>query len=247
MKLTTLLFLASSFVSCVVSAQIQLKFIVNHPGSPPYIYKTTDADNYLGIIPDVLKELIETNQLNIRFVSNSRIRSENALYQGKIDLMMLSHKWLKQPEKLIATIPILQHRSFLYGVEEFSEQFSLKDIKSIRKICTRVGFNYPNLEPYFQQNMLNRIDSSSQVTMLRMLYKGRCDYAIFNENNAISLMISSEFKEKKLYQGKSPISTVPLNIILRPELTKEKRILDLHIKKLMKSGELQRIINHHIQ
>lgn len=217
---------------------------MNHPSSLPYLYHQTSSDQYIGVIPDILKELIETNQLDIRFVTNSRKRSEEAMYEGEVDLILLSIEWLRQPERLIATIPIHAHRSFIYGIEKFDDKFSLSKLKQ-QYICTKDSYSYPNLEPYFSKGILIRLDSSSHVTMLRMLYKRRCDYVIFNEYNALSLMKSPEFKAHKLYHEKRPISEVPLNIILRPELTKEKEILDKHIQKLIISGELQRLINYH--
>jgi len=66
-----------------------------------------------------------------------------------------------------------------------------------------------------------------------------------NEFNALNLINSSFFTGEKLYRSKSPISIVPLNIILRPELTHEKIILDEHIKYLKKNGDIQRFINNH--
>jgi len=211
-------------------AQQKLKFIVNYPGSAPYLYFDQKAKNYQGIIVDILKDLRVKKQLDIRFVADSRLRSEEALYQGKVDLTMLSTTWLKDPNKVIATIPLLTHRSYLYSTKAIDPKFDLNNLSEAKSICTRQGYSYPNLKPYFNTKKLIRLDSSMHITMLRMLFKRRCNYAIFNEYNALSLMKEKEFAGNKIYHGKYPISEVPLNIILRPELTKEKDILDKHIK-----------------
>jgi ABC-type amino acid transport substrate-binding protein len=219
---------------------------VSYPGSEPYLYQHLDNDTYLGIIPDILSALIKTKRIDIRFVSNSRKRSEEYMYQGKADLMLLSKSWLSQPEKLITTIPLHQHRSFLYQTDKFTSNFLLSDINEQKKICTRKGFRYPHLKPYFLNKKLVRVDSSSQTTTLKMLFKKRCDLVVLSEYHALTIMKSPIFKNKLLFRSETPISVVPLNIVLRPELIQVKNLLDKHIKKLQTNGELDKIISHYI-
>jgi len=220
---------------------------VSYPGSAPYLYQKPNNDKYFGIIPDMLSDLIKTKQLDIRFVSNSRKRSEEYLYAGKADMMLISPRWLSQPEKLITTLPLHQHRSFLYKTTKFNSSFSFTDNKDRKKVCTRKGFNYPNLDPYFLNNQLIRIDSSSQTTTLSMLFKQRCDLVILSEYHALSIMKTPLFKNKQLFRSDQPISVVPLNIVLRPELIQVKKLLDNHIEALVRTGELKNIINSYIQ
>ena len=235
-----------SFASYSVKANDPLLFIVSYPGSAPYLYQNIEDETYFGIIPDILSSLIETKKIDIRFVANSRKRSEDYLYQGKADLMLISQSWLSNPEKLIATIPLHQHRSYLYQTEKFPGDFSLDNLAQRKSICTRKGFVYPNLEPYFVNKQLIRVDSSSQTTTLSMLFKKRCDLAILSEYNALTIMKLDLFKQNKLFRSINPISTVPLNIILRPELYYVKNMLDEHIRKLSLSGELESIIDKYI-
>jgi len=235
-----------AFTSSSVFASTELLFIVSYPGSAPYLYQNPSNDTYIGIIPDILSNLIETKKLKVRFVSNSRKRSEEYMYQGKADLMLISKSWLSQPEKLIATVPLHQHRSFLYQVNKFPNNFSLDNIHEQKKVCTRKGFLYPHLEPYFINNKLIRVDSSSQTTTLKMLFKSRCNMVMLSEYHALSIMKLPLFKNKKLFRSDYPISVVPLNIILRPELIHVKEILDEHIGELIKSGELEHIVNKYI-
>ena len=217
-----------------INAKEPLLFIVNHPGSAPYLYFDKNKNIYRGVIPDILKNLIETNQLNVKFISNSRKRSEEYIYQGNADLIMLSKAWVKKPAKIISTIPLHQHRSFLYQTTAFSDSFSLEDSHESDNLCTRKGFFYPNLAPYLNSKRLIRLDSSNHLSMLKMLFKNRCDYVVLNEFNALNLINSSFFEGKKLYRSKLPVSVVPLNIILRANLMREKQVLDKHIRMLIR-------------
>ncbi|WP_206484505.1 transporter substrate-binding domain-containing protein [Thalassotalea sp. G2M2-11] len=229
-----------------VIANDTLLFVVNDRGAAPYIYHNKTDWGYSGLIPDVLKELTDTGKLSIRYVSNSRQRAEESLYEHKVDMMMLSEAWLKHPEKVIVSEPIHMHRSFLYGTTPFPENFSLIDNQNSEFVCTRKGYVYPYLQEFLESKRLIRVDSNSQVSMMRMLYKQRCDYLVMNEFNAIQIMNLPEFKNKKLYHTSKPTSSVPLNIVLQKELYSVKKMIDRHIRKLKANGEITRLLHHHV-
>jgi len=229
-----------------VNAKDPLLFVISHPGSKPYLYYNESKKVYEGIIPDILEELINSSEINVKFISNNRQRSEEYMYSGNADLMMLSKSWLSKPEQLIATVPILQHRSFLYQSKPFSENFLLDNAPKKATVCTREGFRYPNLDKHFKNKTLVRVDSSSQLYMLKMLFKERCDFTIMNEYVAMNLVNSPFFEDEEIYPSPAPISSVPINIILRPTLVKEKQLLDEHILALQKSGEFEQIIQKHL-
>ena len=226
-----------------LKADDHLRFVVNDPGSSPYLFYDNAQKKYVGIIPEVLQGV---TQLNIRFISNSRKRSEEYIYADKADMIMLSKAWLKHPEKVIATITIHQHRSFLYRTKEFPENFSLEKLHKTELVCTRKGYFYPTLKIYFDNKILERVDSSSQISMMKMLLKKRCDYTAMSEFNAQNVLRSSALKNKVIYRSKQPISMVPLHIILRAEFAREKAILDKHIRQLQESGEFTRILTKYV-
>lgn len=240
-------FLVCILISLPASTQTNktLLFVVSHPGSAPYLYLNKELNQYQGVIPDVLHQLIATDKINVRYISNSRKRSEEYIYQGQADLMMLSKSWLSHPERIIASEALHEHRSYLYKITPFTDDFSLDDQTKRDPICTRQGFIYPNLYQAFKTNRLFKVDSSNHLSMMSMLFKERCTFVIMNEYNALTIMNSGAFRDKKLYRSKRPISTVPLNIILRPSLVTTKKVLDKHINFLKKSGEMSRIIERH--
>jgi polar amino acid transport system substrate-binding protein len=236
------------FCSCLltfwIKADEQLLFVVNAPGSPPYLFFDNNQSKYMGVIPDILQGI---KPFNIRFISNSRQRSEEQIYSKNADMMMLSKAWLKHPNKVVASISIHEHRSFLYRSKEFPENFSLKDSNISEFICTRKGYFYPNLAVFFNNKRLIRVDTSNHISMMKMLFKHRCDYTVMNEFNAQNVMQSPTFENQSIYRSELPISIVPLNIIMRSELDKEKIILDEHIRQLKENGKLKNIMKKYIQ
>lgn len=241
-----ILFLLSGLLVSDALASEPLRFIVNYPGSAPYLYFDKESDKYKGVIPDILQPLIEQNKLKIRYIANSRKRSEEYMYDGVADMIMLSEQWLSQPDQLIASIPLLEHKSFLYKSRPFSANFSLSESSRRDRLCARQGYIYPNLQVHIDSKRLIRVDSSNHLSMLRMLFKDRCELVVMNEYNAANLMNSSFFTDEKLYSSEEPITVVPLNIILRKPLVKEKQILDAHIRQLREQGDIERFIDKHM-
>lgn len=237
-------FLSLLLLGFNTSAQNELTFVVSEPGSAPYIYVKDGI--YVGIIPEILEGLIDSGVLKVKYLSNSRSRSEEYLYQGKADMMFLSKSWLKHPKKIIATISILPHRAFFYKTNKFGPNFSLSNLKNEKSVCTIKNYKYPSLETYFHSQALKRVDSTNHKTMFRMLLKNRCDMVISNELNAKTLFNFQEFKRETFFRSDEPTSNVPINIILRPSLISTQKLINSHIKRLQNSGELEKIINKNV-
>jgi polar amino acid transport system substrate-binding protein len=231
--------------SAPVAAQPPLTFMVNHPGSAPFLYKKDAQGEYLGVVADFLHGLSKSTKLKIRFIDTNRQRGEDALYKGSLDLGLLSPAWVRHPTKLLASTPLVMHRSFLYGLAPFPDDFSLESLATGSAICTRRVFDYPVLSAYFTSGKLMRMDSSSQTTMLKMLSKNRCHWAIMNEFNAMALSNVSGLELPHIYRSKQPVNEVPLNIMLRQGLTREQALIDRYIKQFKASGELARSLDYH--
>jgi len=241
----SILFLMSSALYAETTPS--LLFVVNHPGSLPYLYFDKASQSYQGVVPAILQGLIEKQDINIDYISNNRQRSEDQLYQGSGDLTMLSSAWLKSPDKLISTEPIHQHRSFLFSTRPFPEGFSLASSIRSFTLCTRSGYAYPVLSKYFDSERLVRVDSSNHLSMLRMLFKGRCDLVVLNEFSALNLINSSFFEGEELFRSVQPVSVVPLQLVLRAQLIKERELINHHILTLKRSGKLGEIIRQYTQ
>lgn len=178
-------------VSVSVYARQKLTFAVNFPGSPPYLYIDKDSEQYVGLVVDFFKTMQDATGLTVEYMDVNRERSEQFVYQGKADAFLSSTAWLKHPEKAISTIKLSDNITYLYSTTPFPQAFTL-DSLSTEYICTRNSYVYPTLQRYFD-NSGRRVDSSSQATMLSMMLGGRCDYAVINQYNALSLFNAAPF------------------------------------------------------
>jgi polar amino acid transport system substrate-binding protein len=219
-------------------------FCVNSPGSAPYLYYDEKQKKYNGVVTDFFHQLIEDKLLEIEYLDSNRIRSEKFLYEGTADIFLSSRSWLSNPEKVLISDSLLAHRSFLYGMNEFPSDFELRNL-SKKRICTRRGYHYPVLEPLFASKALARADSSSQSTMIDMLIRGRCDYAIFNEHNASYLILSDKFCDRKFFKSPQAISSVDIAFILGAELVASLQLINQHLKSFKANNQQQRSLAFH--
>lgn len=222
------------------------RFAVNSPGAPPYLYIDPKSDTYVGLLNDVLQEASHMHGLSFEFLDSNRVRNETLLNTNKIDAFLLSKVWLKNPNQAIASIPLFSHRMFLYKMKPFEDSFTLSQLKG-HKICTRDGYIYPSLTKMTENGFINRVDSSSKISVMNMLVAGRCDYAIMNEFNAAKVFDLREFKDNTFYMSPRPSDKTHTEIILRPELTKLKTQLDQTIAAMQSDGSLSESLQFHVK
>lgn len=221
-----------------------MSFAVNSPGTAPYLYYVAESDEYRGVVPDLFASLSASTSLHVEFIDSHRNRSESFVYRGDIDMFLSSIDWITDPSAVIATSPLLEHKSYLYSLNPLSEDFSLSTIQEW-KVCTRRGFTYPSLEPLFEAGQLLRIDSRSHKTMLKMLVKGRCDLVEINEHNANALFRLDELRSLQFYRSPEPTSIVELSLLMHPSRSEQRDIIDEAIKRFKSSGEFETSLNSH--
>jgi ABC-type amino acid transport substrate-binding protein len=223
---------------------LKLIFSVNAPGSAPYLYYDQKQQKYTGVVTDFFEQLIEDKVLEIDYLDSNRTRSEKFLYDGTADIFLSSRSWLSNPEKVLISDSLLSHRSFLYGMKAFSNDFDLKNLRK-KQVCTRRGYHYPALQPLFVDRSLSRSDSSSQLTMLQMLIKGRCDYAVFNEHNASYLILSDKFCNEKIFKSPTAISSVDIAFILGDGLETPLQLINRQLKDFKATSQDQKSLAFH--
>jgi ABC-type amino acid transport substrate-binding protein len=213
-----------------------LLFAVNSPGYAPYLYFDTTTKRYVGLVNDFFAELEEQGVFKALYVDSNQARSIQFVIDGKVDLYLANKGWVKQPSKLITSIPIAHHLTYLYSTTPFDNDLSVMTLAD-KRICTQQEFVYTGLEDSFKNNKLKRVDSSSQKTIGSMLAKGRCDFAIFSNYNATSVFSTAPFCNLTVYQSPQPTSDIDLTIVMRPELHEVKTVLDKQIQAFIANGK----------
>lgn len=234
---------------CTADDQVQvssIRFAVNTPGSPPYLYFDSDTQTYQGVVVDFFASQTLSRQFSVNFLDSNRARNESLLASADVDVFLSSDSWIDTPNDFLISDVFLQHDSYMYATSSFDGPF-IPAKKLATSICTRYGYTYPVLQRFFDDDNRDvaRVNSSSQFTMTMMLSKGRCDFAIMNEYNARSVMFDEKFCDTTFYQSPNVISSVNLVFIIRSGLDSLKHEIDSALKHFVESGERQQSIERH--
>jgi ABC-type amino acid transport substrate-binding protein len=222
----------------------ELTFAVNTPGSFPYLYYDDLSQTYKGLVPEFFAALKRRELLDVTFVDSNQQRSETFVKEGKVDLYLANLGWVSEPNKVITSIPIIQHKTFLYSLTPFDNDFDFASVEN-KRVCTQLGYAYTGLQAYFEAGKLVRFESSTQDTLGLMLAKGRCDYAVLNNYNAKVIFSAPEYCGLTIHQSPKPTSTVPLTIVMRPALHKVKALIDAELTGFITSGKATQSLASH--
>lgn len=235
-----------SFTSQAATPSQSYKFAINSPGSKPYLYFNSSSKTYQGVLADLFEELYAQAGIKIIYLDSSRARSEKLVREGIADMFMLGKVWLDKPDSFLLSKTFMPHASYIYATSPINKPF-LPAEHTGATVCTRYGFIYPVLQPFFNKRHLGllRMNSASQTTMTTMLEKGRCQYAIMSEQNAQSIMYQKKFCSTAFYQSPNVISSVALVLVINPKhKTLEEQINKL-IDRQTENGQLAASINYH--
>ena len=192
-----------------------LKFVLYYPQVPPYMYQDEKTQKVVGLVPEVLQDFFQQQNIRVQYVADNRTRAEHRLYQGEVDAILLAKEWTQHPDQLLFSEPLLEHQDYLFARQPMAAQGQLADWVKGKAICTRQYYVYDALTPFFQTNETARVDSSSEMTQLKMLLNGRCDFAFMNEHVA-NWLLHHHFPNQQLYRSAKGFSPVGLTVAFHP-------------------------------
>ncbi|MBU0914336.1 MAG: transporter substrate-binding domain-containing protein [Gammaproteobacteria bacterium] len=217
-KVQVLMLLALLSCASAIQAepkQAELKFVLYYPQVPPYMYQDEKTQKVVGLVPEVLQDFFQQQHIRVQYVVDNRTRAEHRLYQGEVDAILLAKEWTQHPDQLLFSEPLLEHQDYLFARQPLAAQGQLADWVKGKAICTRQYYIYEALTPFFQTNETARVDSSSEMTQLKMLLNGRCDFAFMNEHVA-NWLLRHHFPEQQLYRSAKGFSPVGLTVAFHP-------------------------------
>jgi hypothetical protein len=68
----------------------------------PFLSNPTRVDTWF------FTDLEQQGICKVVYVDSNQLRSEKFVVEGKVDLHLANRRWLKHPDKVIASIPIVQ-------------------------------------------------------------------------------------------------------------------------------------------
>ena len=217
-KVQVLMLMALLCCVSTVQAEVKLadlKFVLYYPQVPPYMYQDEKTQKVVGLVPEILQDFFQQQNIRVQYVADNRTRAEHRLYQGEVDAILLAKEWTQEPGRLLFSEPLLEHQDYLFARQPMAAQGQLADWVKGKAVCTRQYYIYDALTPFFQTNETARVDSSSELTQLKMLLNGRCDFAFMNEHVA-NWLLHHHFPDQQLYRSAKGFSPVGLTVAFHP-------------------------------
>ena len=229
-----------ALLSCATALQAEpkstdLKFVLYYPQVPPYMYQDEKTEKVVGLVPEVLQDFFQQQNIRVQYVADNRTRAEHRLYQGDVDAILLAKEWTQHPEQLLFSEPLLEHQDYLFSLQPMAAQGQLADWVKGKAICTRQYYVYDALTPFFQTNETARVDSSSEMTQLKMLLNGRCDFAFMNEHVA-NWLLHHHFPNQQLYRSAKGFSPVGLTVAFHPRWKPQLAAFNLYLAEQRQQG-----------
>lgn len=222
-----------------------LRLAVIYLEEPPFVYTKNDSE-YLGIVPSLARALSRELGMRLEFLPTARKGLEQSLIDGKADTTWLSPDWVMNKSKLIFSDSVFLHREFLYSKEPFIESSNPLDWLQNKTICIRQDYQYPTLNRFFDDAVAQAVKVSSQVPLVNLLIKDRCDLMYVNEYRE-SWMIASLGIKHKIWRSSKALAESDLGFMFNHNWRTKMPQINQALMSIKDSGELETIIQSNIQ
>lgn len=222
-----------------------LKFVLYYPQVPPYMYQDEKTEKIVGLVPEVLQDFFQQQNIRVQYVADNRTRAEHRLYQGEVDAILLAKEWTQHPEQLLFSEPLLEHQDYLFARQPMAAQGQLADWVKGKAICTRQYYIYDALTPFFKTNETARVDSSSEMTQLKMLLNGRCDFAFMNEHVA-NWLLHHHFPDQQLYRSAKGFNPVGLTVAFHPRWKPQLAAFNQYLAEQRQQGTIAQWLKFYV-
>jgi len=156
-------------------------FNISKQGYPPFMLPGDTENQPSGIIYEILKKILSKQGLSVETISIPKNREQRYFELGYVDAHATAVEWIDQPQNYVFSDPILEIRNVVFSRADAPLQFQQLENLIGKKLITRLGFLYPPLTTLFETGKIGRQDTTSNLSMLKMVLGGRGDGAIMND------------------------------------------------------------------
>ncbi|MGE4292598.1 MAG: substrate-binding periplasmic protein [Desulfovibrio sp.] len=171
----------TGFPGTAQATQRMLVAFVPDTNWPPYLLGNTE-DQPIGLLPDLLREVLEPLGYGVRFLHLPNKRGWVMLDSGEVDLHFKAREWVPNADDYLWSDPVFDSENVLLSSRKRPLDFdTLDDLKGLR-IAVISSFVYPRLNELFTSGEAVRIPVDSPFSMLNLVDMGRVDAAVVNRS-----------------------------------------------------------------
>jgi polar amino acid transport system substrate-binding protein len=222
-----------------------IRFAIIYTEEPPYVYSNKMSE-YNGIIPKVVQALGRELSFDVAFFPTSRKGLEASIIKGQADFTWLAPEWSQNTERLIFSEPVLNYREFLYSLQPFYLSDKPADWVRGKTICVHENYTYPVLTPFFEQQIAEPIEVSSEVLITSIFLGQKCDLIYINELRA-NWAFQALSSEIEIYRSSQPLKQTHQTFMFNKSWHRHLQKINQAIANIRQSGELKKIVDAQTQ
>ncbi len=247
----TTIFIALIYLIIPFKAQVQaqniketkiITFNMTARGYPPFMINKTESNAPGGIMYDVFSHILNKLGYLVRTTQIPKKREIEYLESGEMDAHAMAKEFIANHDDFEFTAPIFKVRNVVFSRVDAPVQYTKTEDLIGKRAITRLGFVYPPLTDLFNNKSIERINTISEKSMLRMVMYKRGDFTILNDLVG-RWMIRVNGWEDKFVISKGEVTNYDYRIMFtkkwKPLVTKFNQELEL----MKKDGSLEAIIS----
>ena len=236
----------SFFIVCVLLTSLLyaevLKISYSRSSVEPYVL--IDKRELTG---GVLKELMDAvsrqSGVSMKYVLTSKRNNNKAMQEGTIDAVCLINPIEESASNnYLWSIPLYTEEDVL--IVRKDDANDLKTLKSLfgHKVGTLDTHFHPKLDPYFNNNSIERIDNKKLENNINQLRFGVIDAIVDTKLSVGHCMKKNKIEDKFIISSKT-IDQQELHCMFRKNMTVSLDKINKAVQKLKDKGVIDNIIN----
>jgi len=195
-----------------------------------------------GVLKELMEALSKQSGIKMRFVLVSKRNQEKDMLAGKIDGACL----INPSDFLNATN--FQWSNVLYVQEDVLivrklDASTLKNISSLygRKVGTIQSHSYPELDPYFANNSIERVNNKKLSNNINQLRFGVID-AVIDTKVSVGYCMQKKNMQDKLVVSNKAINSQNMQCAFRKDMKVSLEKINSALYLLKEKGEIEKIL-----
>ena len=239
-----LLTLSILLLTCDAFAQNTIRLNISANGYPPYLIRNADS-NASGIIVDLLRVVAHKQKLKIKTVNFPQKRIHKNILSDAIDVTPSAIEWVENADDYAFSDVILTVNDILFSPIDKPISFDVYDDLLSKKLGTRLGFNYPSLEPYFAKKLITKTEVSTGLAMLKVTLKNRIDASILEDRVGKWVIKSNPDLHNKFYLSKKAVNSFEYRLMFSKKWQPFIAVFNEELAQMKKSGEFDSILEQY--
>ena len=208
----------------------------------PYAFED-DNGHLQGVAVDIARRVMQLADVDVTFVTYPVNRLQSMLQKGEIDLNYADARIWNSPEEqthYVFSKPYSTVNEHLYFLADHPDR--KRPIEQLNHLTIGMvrGYTYRALDPALQVHRLERLETSQDEALIKLLQSRRVDAIAMVDDIFDTLVANSQLDPSEFQQG-AKLSEAPLVIKLQPEHAQWLPRINRAIDTLRSSGELESI------